>query len=247
MIYDKIAGDYDHFMRDQLSRASARVTRLELEARGFAPPQRILDVACGTGMISKRLHEAGHQVTGIDLSGPMLDLAKERFPRGDGPRFVQTDLTLYQPPERFPVVLCFGDVLNHFAEPHKAQDVVKKLFDFLAPGGLLVADTNTLETYRSELWNREETENQGRQRVTTRARFEEEEGLAYLELSAHRRLGKGEPLYQESLTERYYPDQQVRGWMEDVGFTQVQHRVFNPIPDLTDISEQKTLWLAEKE
>lgn len=248
MIYDRIASDYDHFMRDQLSRACAKVTRLELEARGLEPPQRILDVACGTGLISKRLHEAGHLVTGIDLSEAMLAVARERFSQGNSPRFELADLTTYEPDEPYPVVLCFGDVLNHFAEPDQAELVAKRLFHFTASGGLFVGDTNTLDTYRSELWNREDTEEQTRHRVTTSARYDSEQELAYLEITAHRRLGrKGVPAYQERLVERYYSEERVADWLKSAGFVQVEYRPFNPVPDFSEIASQKTLWLARKE
>ncbi|MCK9907056.1 class I SAM-dependent methyltransferase, partial [Frankia sp. Cpl3] len=38
----------------------------------------ILDLACGTGRISIPLAEAGHQVTGLDLSTEMLARAEQK-------------------------------------------------------------------------------------------------------------------------------------------------------------------------
>src|SRR3954447_14218629 len=40
-----------------------------------APPGRALDAACGTGRHARRLVELGHQVTGVDLTPEMLELA----------------------------------------------------------------------------------------------------------------------------------------------------------------------------
>jgi ubiquinone/menaquinone biosynthesis C-methylase UbiE len=51
------------------------------------PPASTLDVACGTGFLTR--HLAG-QVTGLDQSEGMLDIARERVPEG---RFVQGDAT----------------------------------------------------------------------------------------------------------------------------------------------------------
>lgn len=43
---------------------------------------RILDLGCGTGLpTARQLAEAGHQVTGVDLSAGMLDLAREYVPQ----------------------------------------------------------------------------------------------------------------------------------------------------------------------
>ena len=41
---------------------------------------RVLDVACGTGVLSRALARAGAMVTGLDLSPPMLAVARELSP-----------------------------------------------------------------------------------------------------------------------------------------------------------------------
>ncbi|MEY7850977.1 class I SAM-dependent methyltransferase [Natrarchaeobius sp. A-rgal3] len=42
------------------------------------PPQRTLDVGCGTGVISLLLAQVGHDVTGVDVSTEMLEQAREK-------------------------------------------------------------------------------------------------------------------------------------------------------------------------
>jgi ubiquinone/menaquinone biosynthesis C-methylase UbiE len=49
------------------------------------PPARTLDVACGTGFLTQ--HLAG-EITGVDQSASMLELARANVPRG---RFLQAD------------------------------------------------------------------------------------------------------------------------------------------------------------
>lgn len=44
---------------------------------------KILDVGCGVGVDSEYMISNGFDVIGVDLSGKMLSLAKQRFPRGD--------------------------------------------------------------------------------------------------------------------------------------------------------------------
>ena len=38
-----------------------------------------MELACGTGEVSTLLTDAGYQVTGVDLSREMLDIAKEKY------------------------------------------------------------------------------------------------------------------------------------------------------------------------
>ena len=42
------------------------------------PGDRLLDVACGNGVTSRRLAHAGARVTAFDFSAPMIDLARKR-------------------------------------------------------------------------------------------------------------------------------------------------------------------------
>jgi ubiquinone/menaquinone biosynthesis C-methylase UbiE len=44
-------------------------------------PQRVLDVGCGTGFLALRLAELGHDVSGVDLSGQMIEQARGKADR----------------------------------------------------------------------------------------------------------------------------------------------------------------------
>ncbi len=45
------------------------------------PPTRVLDLGCGTGSLSVLLAEAGHEVTGVDLSSQMVARAVRKVAR----------------------------------------------------------------------------------------------------------------------------------------------------------------------
>ncbi|GGO51876.1 methyltransferase [Streptomyces daqingensis] len=53
-------------------------------AEQLPPGSHVLDLGCGTGLpTARQLVEAGHRVTGIDLSPEMVKLAREHVPEGD--------------------------------------------------------------------------------------------------------------------------------------------------------------------
>jgi SAM-dependent methyltransferase len=56
-----------------------------LEALGHLPPARTLDVACGTGFLTRHLPG---ELVGLDVSGAMLSIAEDRAPWVD---FVEGD------------------------------------------------------------------------------------------------------------------------------------------------------------
>jgi ubiquinone/menaquinone biosynthesis C-methylase UbiE len=97
-----------------------------------APGERVLDVACGTGAVTRRLVERvtpGGQVTGLDLSEPMLDVARETVPGGT---FVAGDAQeLPFPDASFDAATC-QQGLQFVPEPLRA---LRELRRVLQPGG----------------------------------------------------------------------------------------------------------------
>jgi ubiquinone/menaquinone biosynthesis C-methylase UbiE len=45
------------------------------------PGEKVLDLACGQGVVSRALLEAGARVTGVDLSPQLIQIARRRSPR----------------------------------------------------------------------------------------------------------------------------------------------------------------------
>src|SRR5260221_12348218 len=89
-MFDRIAGRYD-LLNSVLSGGSdARWRRLTAVAAQLGPGGRALDVACGSGKLSRELrqHAPGGLVVGLDFSSGMLQVASERAP---GPSYVRGD------------------------------------------------------------------------------------------------------------------------------------------------------------
>ena len=75
--WDLAAAEYEELWRPQLAVAQSKLLELAAPARG----ERILDVACGTGLVSfaaaAAVQRDGH-VLGVDISGRMVDAAVAR-------------------------------------------------------------------------------------------------------------------------------------------------------------------------
>lgn len=75
--WDKASGDYERYWRQQLEPAQAQVLALA----DLRPGERVLDVACGTGLVTWPAAAAvgpGGSVVGTDLSQDMVTRASEQ-------------------------------------------------------------------------------------------------------------------------------------------------------------------------
>lgn len=100
-------------------------------------PRRILDCGCGTGWTSLFLARAGHRVTGLDIAGDAIEIAREmaaeaRLANVD---FVAEDYETFSAADAFDVVL-FYDALHHAEDEEAALRVAHRA---LKSGGLLLA------------------------------------------------------------------------------------------------------------
>jgi 2-polyprenyl-6-hydroxyphenyl methylase/3-demethylubiquinone-9 3-methyltransferase len=84
----------------------------QLKAAFGERPLAILDVACGGGFLANPLAQAGHEVTGVDLSLASLEVAHRHDPTGRVTYLVQDARMLAFPEGRFDVV-CMMDFLEH--------------------------------------------------------------------------------------------------------------------------------------
>lgn len=135
--WDKAVADYEAGWRDQLEPAQA----LMLHMAALQPGEQVLDVACGTGLVSFRaidtVGETG-AVVGTDISGEMVETARRRAAERNigNARFERCDaedLDLDCSP--FDAALC-GLGLMYVPDPVQALGEMRRL---LKPGGRAAA------------------------------------------------------------------------------------------------------------
>ena len=109
------------------------VDHLDLE-----PGTRILDLACGQGRHARTLAAMGFDVTGIDLSARNIERASEHS--GPSLRFEQGDMRDDLGSERFDVVMNLFTSFGYFESEDQNEQVLRRVYDALVPGGRLVID-----------------------------------------------------------------------------------------------------------
>lgn len=110
---------------------------------------RIVDLGCGTGILTVTLAGAERTVLGVDPSAVMLRYAEAR-PGGDGMEWVLGDSRSVAP-VRADLVLMTGNVAMHVLGEDWLRTLAD-LHDCLVPGGTLVFETRTPAVRPWEHW-----------------------------------------------------------------------------------------------
>ena len=160
--YDTYAPAYEDFNRGYMyERWTGRLLEVALEAG--LKGDRLLDIACGTGLSFVTMLKRGWKVTGCDISPAMLEIAKEKF--GEQADLFVADMRELPDIGEFDLIWAVNDPLNYLLSVEELEATLDGMRRNLAPEGIALFDINTLVTYRN-FWSSEvRLEEDGRQFV----------------------------------------------------------------------------------
>ena len=98
----------------------------------------ILDIACGTGALTIPLVKAGYDVVAFDLSGPMVDVTKEKlFKENLQANLLVTNMTNFQMDRRFSLAIIARSGFMHLTTPKEQRQTLLNIREHLTDGGVL--------------------------------------------------------------------------------------------------------------
>ena len=112
---------------------------LEIAALGSGS---IVELGCGTGRVLVPLAEAGHSVIGVDTSGAMLAVARQRL-HDDEATLVHGDMVDLDslPGAPFGMIVASLNSIMHLTSSSRQRAMINSAWSTLAPNGRLVIDT----------------------------------------------------------------------------------------------------------
>ena len=108
----------------------------------------VVELGCGSGLLTKHLIDAGHRVLATDASDAMLELARRHAPGAEGIE------RLVLPDQEIPAadaVVGVGHALNYLDEEVDVRNALANAARALRPGGVLALDLCDLEWSRVRL------------------------------------------------------------------------------------------------
>jgi SAM-dependent methyltransferase len=102
----------------------------------------VLELGCGSGLLTRHLVDAGHRVLATDASPAMVELAREYSP---GAEDVSVLVLPGDPLPTVDAVVSVGHVVSYLADREAVEAALRAIAAALRPGGLFAVDICDLE------------------------------------------------------------------------------------------------------
>lgn len=145
MIYDLLAGIYDEVNKDIDYVAWADFIEKIMKKDYPRDAELVLDLGCGTGSMTIELAKRGYDMTGVDLSVEMLDIARTRaYEQGLGLDilWLNQDMCEFELYGTVDIIVSCLDCVNHITTPSRLKKCFSLVHNYLMPDGLFIFDIN---------------------------------------------------------------------------------------------------------
>ncbi len=145
--YSEFATVYDELMTD--IPYDVYVDLIDIAASGVEG-KRVLDIGCGTGLLSAKLAKQGAVVTGIDLSKEMLEVAEQRVTALSLPvSFTHQSMEQLHGFTDFDIAVIAIDSLNYLSDKEDVTQTFRNIYSSLKVGGVLLFDVHS--TFKTDV------------------------------------------------------------------------------------------------
>lgn len=149
--HDAIASIYD--LKSQLERHDIVLEFIDkLILQNIPEGAQIFDLGCGTGQVAQRLLKRGYQVTGLDSSERMLNVARENAPDA---KFILDDARFFKLTPTFHAAISTDVVLNYILSIDELKNALQNVYNALLENGIFAFELYIEELCELEWQNNE--------------------------------------------------------------------------------------------
>ncbi|MBO5312546.1 MAG: class I SAM-dependent methyltransferase [Clostridia bacterium] len=202
----------------------------------------VLDLACGTGAITFRLHDVGYDMTGIDLSEDMLSVAREEsYERGVSDiLWLCQDMTDFELYGTVDACVCCLDSINYLTKISDVKKCFSLVYNYLVPDGLFIFDVNTPYRFKNVYGNNDYILESQSSLCAWQNQYNEKSRLCQFFLSIFQQNEDGTYTRSDEIqVERCYSLKQIKSALSECGFELIG--VYGDT-DKSDLSENNEKW-----
>ena len=133
-IYDKLSFDLEY------EKYSKNILRLVDENN--IDRDNMLELAAGSGMLTKYFFDEFKNIDALDISTDMLNVFANKYD-SDNVNLIYYDMVEFENPESYDLIVILLDSINYVTNPKDLEKLFSNCYKNLKPGGLLVFDINS--------------------------------------------------------------------------------------------------------
>ncbi len=189
-------------------------------------PEIVLDLACGTGSLTRILARRGYEMIAADQSADMLMVAMDRCadePLEKRPVFLHQSMDELDLYGTIDACVCCLDSINYVTDPEVLREAFRRIQLFLMPDALFIFDVNTrykLERINGQSFVREDDD----VFCVWQAQIDSDD-LCHYEFDIFELNEQGAwNRYQEHHAERIYSMEFLKQLLQETGFVDIELR-----------------------
>lgn len=218
--YNEFAEYYDRLMEDvDYSRWFNYVK--DILDKYDLNPNSILEMACGTGSLTKYLGEEGYSVTCFDLSEEMLSIAYNKLRRYPNVKVLNQDMTDFNLNNKYDAILCLCDSMNYITEDKDLAKVFKNAYNHLKDNGIFIFDINSYYKLKNIIGNNTFVEDKDDIYYVWENYFDDEQSICEFYLTFFIRENGFYRRFDEKHIQRAYCVDYIKKTLGEVGFTHI--------------------------
>ncbi len=235
---------YDQDLHLDIPREFFRTLRPWLRAARGGPC--VLELGCGSGLLTERIAAAGVAVLGLDGSRAMLARARRRCARhARRVELREQDLTRLRLAPVHALAVACHDVVNHLPSQAALQRALAGARRALTPGGVLVFDALTDWAFEN-LWAANTHRLEGPDgEVWMECDWDAARRRGTVQMTAYVRAGRGRyARHTTTLHEYAWSDRELLRALRAAGFAEVWRRRWSPWSERDGSRHERALWCA---
>lgn len=133
-IYDKLSFDieYEKYARNILG----------LVEKNNIKKDKMLELAAGSGMLTKYFFDEFKEIDALDISTDMLNVFAQKHDN-DNVNLIYYDMVEYENPAAYDLIVILLDSINYVTNPKDLEKLIANCYKNLKENGLLVLDINS--------------------------------------------------------------------------------------------------------
>ncbi len=230
-MYDCIAGFYNRYTNDIDYKKIANYTErclkkfgLPKRSDGGAVPM-LLDVACGTGVLTCMLAERGYEMIGLDVSEEMLYEAEERAQdKNLDILWLCQDMCKMDLFGTVSAMICMTDGINHITSETKLEKFFKRIRNFIDDDGLFIFDVLSEKYFAEEVGSNVFFDDRDDGSCLWTSKYDANKRICKYNVVFYDLCDEENSLYErfdDTVTERAWTDDEVCGAFSEAGFENV--------------------------